>query len=413
MKKAVLICSIVLAFIGALYAQDMEPIDNGDMVMETNGETEVMNDDWAMNTFAPINYIPGTIEEVNALYEESFYLLTNGYLDEAYDRQQLAQAGLDAILMNASEKADVEKMLTRDQRRLQRQLARIGSADDINRIGKFRTTFFGKAILNMEETLRDNASSWGELGKDILMFLIIILIGALVGWLIGPLAIKNLLHVIGFDALADRLKISKFFESGGLQNIPSTAIGNIIYWIILFFSFSIAIGYMQGEGLAFQRITGLFQYLPRAFLAIFLIIIGVALGSFFSRIIKSIAVNAGTRSQVANALGTLIMLFIVIFSITSALQALNLSTQLIKNITDHTISYILLGVAIALALGGRYLAGDFKLIRAYPKGCEMKIDGKKGVVKEIKLFYTVIYTEEGVMNVPNHHLARKITVKEA
>ncbi|GEM_PF-1551833 len=406
---------IILILAGAIsvFAQIDEPLTNAgtadELVSAESAEVPVQVSKNALSEEIvaiqrQLDYINTDVESLTGIDDTMYMLDTmNAQIERLRD---------DTIELGRRQR-EAKKM----KRKLERRSSRLEKGLSNEKYGWFWSSWIGRLLMNTKITILDNADSWGDLLGRLAKFLGILLFGSIVGWIGGRLVIKNILRVIRFDDWADKVKISTFLEGGGLKNVPSTAVGNLVYWIVMFFAFSIAISEIAQEGAAFQAITGLFYYLPRTFLAIFLLIIGVALGDFFKKIIKSMAVNAGTRPQIADMIGLIMMLFIVIFSIFGALNALKLSSQVIKNITDHAISYILLGLAIALALGGRHMASDFiayfKLKKAYPKGTSLTIDNKKGVIKEVNLFYSIMYTEEGVVNIPNHSLARKISVREA
>ena len=211
MKRFFYVMLIILAFCGWAIAQEIDD----DWTADLTGEGEEMGAvdealeevDWdalAMEEMAAttISGIPTSRDEVNQLFEEAARLFDEGNVEEAITLQEQAKAGLNQLLQSESERAIAMREWEKEQKRLDRQLNRISDEEKLAKEGKWRASFIGKALFNMKETLNENASSWGDLGVSILMFLLIILIGALLGWLIGNVIIKNILHVSGFDNLA-------------------------------------------------------------------------------------------------------------------------------------------------------------------------------------------------------------------
>ncbi len=250
--------------------------------------------------------------------------------------------------------------------------------------------------------------------KELLVQLIIATIIIIVGWIIAKILqiiIKFTLRLIHFDRFSDRTGFTKFLEYGGLHNIASTTIANIFYWIILFISFTVAVNIFTTQS-AFLVIDRLILYIPEAFLALFIFIIGVALGIFFGKILQSVLIRAGIRERVASFFQFLLLFTIAFSSFLIGLSQLKVSNDVIAVIINNILEYTFVGLAIAFGLGGRFIASDiiaaWKLRRLYQKGSEIEYDKVKGVLKEIGWFDSLVYTEKGIINIPNSSLARKV-----
>jgi len=291
-------------------------------------------------------------------------------------------------------------------------------------VEKSSTGFFAKIIygirdfylLYMQEPLLNSLKDYGEIIKSLFIILIVVALS----WVIGKLVqfvIKLLLRIIHFDDFSDRIGFTRFLEHGGLHNIPSTTIANIFYWIILFIGFTVGIG-ITSEVLAVDNVRKLFNFIPEALLGILIVMLGMAVGVFLSKILRIALIRAGLQEKIVLMFQSLLLLFFALKSLYIGLTVVGISMQKIQNyklieqIFQNVITYTFLGLAIAFGLAGRHLASDilasFKLKKLYPKGSEVEYDDVKGVLKEIGWFDSLIYTEEGIINIPNSLLARKI-----
>ena len=86
--------------------------------------------------------------------------------------------------------------------------------------------------------------------------------------------------------------------------------------------------------------------------------------------------------------------------------------KVLNAIIINVLQWSIIGFAIAFGLGGRHIASDIvaslKIRKLYNKGAEVEYDNVKGVLKEIGWFDSLVYTDTGVINIPNSSLARKI-----
>jgi hypothetical protein len=252
-----------------------------------------------------------------------------------------------------------------------------------------------------------------DLFRDILIALAILLVGWLVAKLVQVL-FKLFLKLIRFDDICDKTKFTNFLENAGIRNIPSNVFGDLLYWIILLIAFLSAVNQISDVS-SFQKLQIILKFFPSALLALFIVIIGIVLGYFFGKIIKSIAVNSGAKSTVSVFLEKTFFIMIVIFSGVIALKTVFIDDRLILGFVDNIFKYALLGIAIAFGLGTRGFAEDFlayfKIKSAFPKGTEIMVEGERAIVKEIGIFHTMLYTDKGVIDMPNATLSRKIVKK--
>jgi len=263
--------------------------------------------------------------------------------------------------------------------------------------------------LTIIDPLLENLAHYKEIFVDQLGVALGIIIITWIGAKIVQVIIKLLLRVLQFDKLSDKIGITKFLEHSGLFNIPSTTVSNLFYWIILFIGFTVAVNVFNAP--AFILVQRLILYIPQALVAVFIFIIGMAFALFLSKLLQSAIIRAGMRERVAVFLKNLLFASIAIFSLLLGIGQLKVESEVIQVIINNVLQYSFLGLAIAFGLGGRVIAADiiasFKLRGLYKKGSEINYDNITGVLKDIGWFDSLVYTEEGVINIPNSALARK------
>lgn len=270
----------------------------------------------------------------------------------------------------------------------------------------FTKEFFQFTIL---EPLKENLGYYKETFVEQLGVALLILIATWIGAKIVQIIIKFILRILQFDKLSDKFGITKFLEHSGLHNIPSTTMANMVYWIILFVGFTVSVNVFNAP--AFTLVQRIILYIPQAMVAIFVFIIGLAFAVFLSKILQTAIIRAGIRERVAYFLKNMLFASIAGFSLLLGLGQLKVGSDVIKVVINNILQYSFLGLAIAFGLGGRIIAADIiasiKLRRLYPRGTEIAYDDIKGVLKEIGLYDSMVYTEEGIINIPNAVLAKK------
>jgi len=262
--------------------------------------------------------------------------------------------------------------------------------------------------------IKDNLINYnGDLFKRLLIAFAIIVIGFLLAKLV-QLIVKLLLKLIRFDTICDKTRITVFLENAGIHNIPSNAAADLFFWLIILVTFISAVDRVS-EVSSFQVLQQILLFLPSALLALFILIFGIAIGYFLSKILRSFAVNSGATKSLSTVLEKILFVSFIIFSAKVALNVVQINDRIILAVFDDFLKYGFLGLAIAFGLGTRMFAEDFlasfKIRSAFPKGAEIIIEGEKAIVKETYLFHTLLYTEKGVIDLPNATLSRRIVKK--
>ncbi|WP_144509676.1 mechanosensitive ion channel [Bacillus sp. FJAT-22090] len=162
-----------------------------------------------------------------------------------------------------------------------------------------------------------------------------------IGWFVAKLVrnlIEKFLHSAGADRLADKLKISSFIEGSSVSKVVG-----IIAFILIMIPVSItALEIVDLEGISAPAIAMLHDImgmLPKIFVAIVLVLIGVVASKWVKDIVVSLleklGVNSifgkmgfksdtGTGLSIAAILGTVVQVVIILLFVVEALQLLEL-----------------------------------------------------------------------------------------
>lgn len=177
------------------------------------------------------------------------------------------------------------------------------------------------------------------------------LIGAavilLIGWIVARF-IKRFTHRIlervGFDRLLDRAGLGDSMTRAGYT--ASQLVANVLYWMALLVVFL-----MASETLAVERLTellgGLIAYLPLVAVAIIIVVVTAALGSFVAGLVEP-----WSESQSVSWLPTAVRFSILGFGVIAALNTLNLAEEIVNILFIAIVATIGVMVAIAGGIGG-------------------------------------------------------------
>jgi small-conductance mechanosensitive channel len=105
------------------------------------------------------------------------------------------------------------------------------------------------------------------------------------------------------------------------------------------------------------HIARFFIFLPRLFVAMFVMFLGLLAASFFSRAVLLAAVNANVPSP--RVLSSAVRSIIIVFVLSIVFEELGLAEQTMLVAFGIAFGALMLGLAIAFGIGGRDLAKRF------------------------------------------------------
>jgi hypothetical protein len=188
--------------------------------------------------------------------------------------------------------------------------------------------------------------------------LIVMLVLALVGWIIAYVvkaALRSILRLIKFDKLSENAGASQLLTMAALPS-ATEVLSRFVFWVTWTGFILLGVHALGILGLQ-EQVAKFFLFLPRVFVAIFIMFLGLLAASFFSRAALLAAVNANVPSP--RVLSIAIRSIIIVFVLSIVFEELGLAEQSMLVAFGIAFGAIMLGLAIAFGMGGRNLAKRF------------------------------------------------------
>jgi Conserved TM helix len=200
-----------------------------------------------------------------------------------------------------------------------------------------------------------------ELAKDFARFLprlIVMLSIIFIGWVIAYLAkviLRSILRLAKFDRLSERAGTAQLLTRAALPS-STELLSRFVFWVLWLGFILLGVWVLGVVGLQ-AHISKFFLFLPRLFVALFIVFFGLLAASFFSRAALLAAVNANLPSPRLLSLSVRVM--IIIFVLSMVFEELGLAEQTMLVAFGIVFGALMLGLAIAFGTGGRDLARQF------------------------------------------------------
>ena len=188
--------------------------------------------------------------------------------------------------------------------------------------------------------------------------LIALLILAFVGWVIAyavKVILRSILQLIKFDKLSENTGASQLLSKAALPT-ATEMVSRFVFWVTWLGFIMLGVSVLGILGLQ-EQISKVFLFLPRLFVAMFILFFGLLAASFFSRAALLAAVNANMPSARIVSLAVRSIIIVFVFSI--VFEELGLAEQTMLVAFGIAFGALMLGLAIAFGFGGRELARRF------------------------------------------------------
>src|SRR3984957_1370995 len=186
--------------------------------------------------------------------------------------------------------------------------------------------------------------------------LIVMLILAFLGWAFAyvvKIVLRSILRLIRFDKLSENAGASQLLNKAALPS-ASEVLSRFVFWLVWLGFILLGVGVLGILGLQ-EQVAKFFFFLPRLFVAMFIMFFGLLAASFFSRAALLAAVNANVPSP--RVLSLAVRSVIIVLSI--VFEELGLAEQTMLVAFGIAFGALMLGLAIAFGIGGRNLAQGF------------------------------------------------------
>jgi Conserved TM helix len=188
--------------------------------------------------------------------------------------------------------------------------------------------------------------------------LIVLLILTFLGWAIAyavKIVLRSILRLIHFDKLSENAGASQLLNKAALPP-ASEVLSRFVFWVVWLGFILLGVNVLGILGLQ-EQVARFFIFLPRLFVALFILFIGLLAATFFSRATLLAAVNANVPSP--KVLSMAVRTIIIAFVLSIAFEELGLAEQTMLVAFGIAFGALMLGLAIAFGIGGRTLAQQF------------------------------------------------------
>lgn len=212
--------------------------------------------------------------------------------------------------------------------------------------------------------------------RDVARFLprlVVMLVIALVGWLIASIlkwALRSILQLAKFDKLSENAGASQLLKQAALPS-STELLSRFVFWVAFLGFILLGVSVLGIVGLQ-EYIARFFLFLPRLFVALFIVFFGLLAASFFSRSALLAAVNADLPSPRLIALSVRTVIIIFVFSM--VFEELGVADQTALLAFGVAFGGLVFGLALAFGIGGKDLAREFLQRRFVHRRKEEKED---------------------------------------
>lgn len=212
-----------------------------------------------------------------------------------------------------------------------------------------------------ELIISELAQALHELARDFAHFLprlIVMLILAFLGWVVAYLAkvvLRSLLRLIKFDKLSETAGASQLLTKADMPS-ATEVLSRFVFWVAWVGFILLGVSVLGILGLQ-EYIARFFIFLPRLFVAMFLMFLGLLAASFFSRAALLAAVNSNMPSP--RVLSSAVRSIIIVFVLSIVFEELGIAEQTMLVAFGIAFGALMLGLAIAFGIGGRDLGKRF------------------------------------------------------
>ena len=210
--------------------------------------------------------------------------------------------------------------------------------------------------------LESLARVWGSFSGKMLHLLPRILAALAVfamGWLVALVLRSGLqrgLRLAHFDERCERSGMTLLLRRAEVRWTPTELVGKVTYWAILLSAAIFSLSALEMPVLD-RMVEAFFLYLPKTFVAFAILALGFLFSNFLSRAALLLAVNEELPAP--RVVGGTVRLLVNALAFAMAMEQLGIARNTVTVAFAITFGALMLGLALALGLGGKELARDF------------------------------------------------------
>jgi hypothetical protein len=183
---------------------------------------------------------------------------------------------------------------------------------------------------------------------NLLAMLVIVLLGVVLALIVRFILIKAL-TAVNFDNWSDRMGITALMRKGDLWAKPSFTLGTAIFWLLIIITLMIGLSALKIPAVD-NLVDKFFSYMPRAFSAAMILIVGYMLAGFVSRGVLIAAVNSGYHY--AKLLAEAIRILLMVLILAMVMEQLQIAPSIVLAAFSITFGGIVVALSISFGMGG-------------------------------------------------------------
>ena len=209
-------------------------------------------------------------------------------------------------------------------------------------------------ISELTQAMHDLARGFAHYLPRLIVMLILVLAGWLIAYIVKVI-LRSILKLIKFDRLSEDAGASQLLNKAALPS-ATEMVSRFAFWVTWVGFILLGVSVLGILGLQ-DQIARFFLFLPRLFIAVLILFLGLLAASFFSRAALLAAVNANVPSP--RVLSMAVRSIIIVFVLSIFFEELGLAEQTMLVAFGIAFGALMLGLAIAFGIGGRDLAQRF------------------------------------------------------
>ncbi|MCJ7545686.1 MAG: hypothetical protein MUP30_02490 [Deltaproteobacteria bacterium] len=206
------------------------------------------------------------------------------------------------------------------------------------------------------------------IAPKILEVIVILVLGFIFAW-VARFLLGRLLKIISFEDLCYRIGLSTALARANVRRSSSDIFKLIVYWLVIFFAIILSLSTLNVE-VVNELTSSLLLYLPRFFVAVFVLIFGYFLAKFIARALLIALVNVQVKS--AKPISLAVHIMILILFVTMGIEQLGIAKGVVFVTYAILLGGVVLALALAFGLGGKDIAKDFLEKKAKATGKSKK-----------------------------------------
>ena len=209
-------------------------------------------------------------------------------------------------------------------------------------------------ISELTQAVHDFARGFAHYLPRLIVMLIVVLAGWLIAYIVKVI-LRSVLRLIKFDRLSENAGASQLLSKAALPS-ATEVVSRFAFWVTWLGFILLGVNVLGILGLE-EQIGRFFYFLPRLFIAILILFLGLLAAAFFARAALLAAVNANVPSP--RLLSMAVRSIIMVFVLSIVFEELGLAEQTMLVAFGIAFGALMLGLAIAFGIGGRDLAQRF------------------------------------------------------